>query len=114
MVSLPWLTFAVNFGVLPPALTRIPFARFLFELEKPRPFGKAIVIVLSAAALLPAASVNESFALPFPTPESEACDADVEVLPVWVLPVCVVPEDGDDDLLTGTGVPGEVGLNVAS
>ena len=67
------------------------------------------MIVLIAAAFLAAVRVNESFALPLPTPDSEACDADSDV---W--PTCVIPEVGGGELLTGTVGPGAVGLNVTS
>src|ERR1700680_1710635 len=52
MISFPWRRFAVNFSVLPRVFTTIPFASFLFELEKPSPFGHLLVIVFSARAFL--------------------------------------------------------------
>src|SRR5271155_5767896 len=109
MVIRPWLTFAVNFSLLAPALAVMPFARFVLELEKTSPGGKATVIVLSAAACLATTSVNESFSLPFATPERDGCDNDEEV---W--PASAVPRDDSGGRLTGTLVRGEVGSNVTS
>ena len=98
----------MNFSVLRPALTAIPFARALFELENSRPFGRTIVIVLNGAAFLAAVSVNDSFGLPFATPESEACDAEAEVRTSSAMPGL------GGDALSGTVVAGDVGLNVTS